>query len=202
MEQLVHLVRTLLIYAANGLLLLAYVAWEHVSLLLTAGACLWLLNRAPAIQRPWIAGVSALTAMAAVWAPAPVPFLLTGMILAGAMAVQLDHFSPDSLRWRITGAMALYAGAALAYQAYSHYLAGVDAAAWAEAIGGQDEAQAALAQGRAFLNTLATWGLWLILPLGYLSLLAQGLLVHPPVPGQPHETIAAVRTRGRNDGAR
>ncbi|MBI1299251.1 hypothetical protein GC175_30335 [bacterium] len=27
----------------------------------------------------------------------------------------------------------------------------------------------------AFLTTLATWGLWLILPLGYLSLLAQGV---------------------------
>ncbi|MEZ4633704.1 MAG: hypothetical protein R2856_01780 [Caldilineaceae bacterium] len=38
---------------------------------------------------------------------------------------------------------------------------------------GQGEAQATLAQGRAFLTTLATWSLWLILPLGYLSLLAQ-----------------------------
>jgi len=54
-----------------------------------------------------------------------------------------------------------------------------------------------LAQGRAFLNTLATWGLWLILPLGYLSLLAQGLLAHPPTGGRPERTIAQARTRGR-----
>jgi hypothetical protein len=67
-----------------------------------------------------------------------------------------------------------------------------------EAIGGQAKAQMTLAQGRAFLNTLATWGLWLILPLGYLSLLAQGLLAHPPVSGKPAETIAGVRTRGRS----
>jgi hypothetical protein len=81
--------------------------------------------------------------------------------------------------------------------ALSAYLTGVDAAAWAEAIGGQAEAQTTLAQGRAFLNTLATWGLWLILPLGYLSLLAQGLLAHPPTGGRPERTIAQVRTRGR-----
>ena len=49
----------------------------------------------------------------------------------------------------------------------------------------------------AFLTTLATWGLWLILPLGYLSLLAQGLLAHQPVGGRPEATIAQVRTRGR-----
>ena len=69
----------------------------------------------------------------------------------------------------------------------------------AEAIGGQDEAQATLSQGRAFLNTLATWGLWLILPLGYLSLLVQGIFAHPPVPARPEETIAVVRTRGRRE---
>ena len=68
---------------------------------------------------------------------------------------------------------------------------------WAETIGGQGEAQATLAQRRAFLTTLATWGFWPILGLGYLSLLAQGLLAHPPVGGRPSDTIAQVRTRGR-----
>ena len=38
-------------------------------------------------------------------------------------------------------------------------------------------------------------GLWLILPLGYLSLLAQGVLVHPPLPATPEQVITAVRTR-------
>ena len=75
-----------------------------------------------------------------------------------------------------------------AYLGYGGYLNGLDAAAWAESIGGQGEAQAALAQGRAFVSTLATWGLWLILPLGYFSLLAQGVLVHPPLPARPQET--------------
>ena len=70
----------------------------------------------------------------------------------------------------------------------------MDAAVWAEAIDGQEQAQSILAQRRAYLNTLATWGLWLILPLGYLSLLAQGLLAHPPLGQRPRQTIARVRT--------
>jgi len=197
--------RTALTWELNGLLALLYVAWEHVALLVTAGACGWLLWGLPegrresgASQRPWLLGVGILASLAAAFAPAPVPILLAAMAVAGALVVRADRFNPDALRWRIVGGLALYAAAALAYLGYGGYLAGLDAAAWAEAIGGQGEAQAALAQGRAFVSTLATWGLWLILPLGYFSLLAQGVLVHPPLPARPQETITAVRTRGQN----
>jgi len=204
MDQVITALRTALTWELNGLLALLYVAWEHVALLITAGACGWLLWGLPvgrresgASQRPWLLGVGILASLAAAFAPAPVPMLLAAMTVAGALAVRADRFNPDALRWRITGGLALYAAAALAYLGYGSYLTGLDAAAWAEAIGGQGEAQAALAQGRAFVSTLATWGLWLILPLGYFSLLAQGVLVHPPLPARPDETITAVRTRGR-----
>lgn len=197
--------RAALIWELNGLLALLYAAWGHGALLVTAGACGWLLwglpeggREAGASQRPWLLGVGVLACLAAGLAPAPVPALLAVMAAAGSLAVRADRFNPDALRWRIVGGLALYAVAALAYLGYGRYLAGLDAAAWAEAIGGQGEAQAALAQGRAFVNTLATWGLWLILPLGYFSLLAQGVLVHPPLPARPQETITAVRTRGQN----
>ena len=105
-----------------------------------------------------------------------------------------EAYHPPLLR-QSKGGLTLYAGAALAYLAYSRYLDGADAASWAQTLGGQDAAQSTLAQGRAFLNTLATWGLWLILPLGILSLLAQGLLAHPPTGERPGETITRVRTR-------
>ena len=196
--------RTALTWELNGLLALFYVAWAHVALLVTAGACGWLLWGLPegrretgASQRPWLLGVGILASLAAALAPAPVPILLAAMAVSGTLAVHFDLFNPDALRWRIVGGLALYAAASLAYLGYGGYLAGLDAAALAEALGGQGEAQAALAQGRAFVSTLATWGLWLILPLGYFSLLAQGILVHPPLPARPQETITAVRTRGR-----
>ncbi len=197
--------RAALTWELNGLLVLIYTAWAHVALLVTAAACGWLLWGLPegrretgASQRPWLLGTGVLACLAAALAPAPVPLLLAVMAVAGSLAVRADRFNPDALRWRIVGGLALYAAAALAYLGYGGYLAGLDAAAWAEALGGQGEAQAALAQGRAFVSTLATWGLWLILPLGYFSLLAQGVLVHPPLPARPQETITAVRTRGQN----
>jgi hypothetical protein len=190
-------VQNLLLYTTNGTLVTLYLAWEHATALVTLACFLWFLRGAPEGQRTWMAGAGGLAVIAALFAPAPVPVLLTAMTGVGAGAVALDRFQPDSLRWRVVGILALYAAGALGYLGYSRYLEGVDAAAWAEAIGGQEQAQSTLAQGRAFLNTLATWGLWLILPLGYLSLLAQGLLAHPPLGERPSQTIARVRTRGR-----
>jgi hypothetical protein len=203
--------RTVATWELNGLLALLYTAWEHCAALVTAGAFAGLLWWTPAGrrsassgraaftgQRPWVLGIGVLALLAALLAPAPVPVLLAVMALAGAVAVACDRFNPDALRWRVAGGLALYALASLAYLGYGSYLAALDAAAWAEAIGGQGEAALTLAQGRAFVDTLATWGLWLILPLAYLSLLAQGLLVHPPLPATPEQVINAVRTRGQS----
>jgi hypothetical protein len=197
MDQATTYVQLLLLYRANGALALSYVVWENLAALGAGAAFLGFGWRAPAVQRGAIAAAGGVAVLAAAFAPPPVPVLLTAMAMVGVLAVAYDRFNPDALRWRVVGGLTLYAAAALAYLAYSYYLTGVDAAAWAEAIGGQAEAQTTLAQGRAFLNTLATWGLWLILPLGYLSLLAQGLLAHPPTGSRPEATIAQVRTRGR-----
>ena len=197
MNEFSSFVQHIAIYTANGMLASLYLAWEHIAALATLTCFFWFLKGAPEGQRGWVAGAGGLSVMAALFAPAPVPMLLAGMAVVGAGAVTLDRFQPDSLRWRVVGALALYAAGALGYLGYSRYLEGVDAAAWAQAIGGQEQAQSTLAQGRAFLNTLATWGLWLILPLGFLSLLAQGLLAHPPLGERPDQTIARVRTRER-----
>jgi hypothetical protein len=203
--------RTLATWELNGLFALLYTAWGRLAALVTAGAFAGLLwwtppGRRPIQpgreaftgQRPWVLGIGSLALLAALLAPAPAPVLLAVMAVAGAIAVACDRFNPDALRWRVAGGLALYALASLAYLGYGRYLAALDAVAWAEAIGGQGEAALTLAQGRAFVDTLATWGLWLILPLAYLSLLAQGLLMHPPLPATPEQVINAVRTRGQS----
>ena len=148
-------------------------------------------------QRAWLWTACLLGALAAGLAPAPVPVLMAVMAVAGALAVRLDRFNPEALRWRVAGGLTLYALASLGYLAYSHYLGVVDARQWAAQLGGATHASRTLEQGRAFLDTLATWGLWLILPLGYMSLLVQGLLIHPPA-SSPVETINTVRTRGHS----
>jgi hypothetical protein len=203
--------RAAAIWELNGLLALLYTAWAHLPALIAAGAWAALLWWTPpgrrgqtalhdqfSGQRPWLLAVAALVVLAAFLAQPPAPVLLAAMTVAGMLAVTLDRFNPDGLRWRVAGGLALYALAAGSYLGYGAYLDGLDAMAWAEALGGQGEAAATLAQGRAFISTLATWGLWLILPLAYFSLLAQGLLVHPPLGSTPEQMITAVRTRGQS----
>ena len=189
---------TIPLYIANGFLVLIYVLWEHLAGIAVLASFGFFTARAPAGQRTWMLVAGVLALLAAFFTASPAPFLLAAMSLTGVAAVLLERFNPDSLRWRITGGLTLYALAALAHLGYQAYLSGVDAAAWAQAIGGQQEATLALAQGRAFVETLATWGLWLILPLGYFSLLAQVLLAHPPLVARPEEIITAVRTREKH----
>ncbi len=195
MDGILHLIRDLAVYESNGALAILYTMWEHAAAVLVLAGTLHLLHGSPEEQRTWVAGVGVLAFLAALFSEIPVPAVMAAMVLAGVGAVRLDRFNPDNLRWRIVGGVALYALAGLGYLAYSAYLDSVSAEAWAQAIGGQGEAMTTLAQGQAFVNTLATWGLWLIVPLGYFSLLAQSLLVHPPS-GVPRDVIAAVRTRG------
>jgi hypothetical protein len=199
-DAVVTALRTFAIWEANAVLALAYMAWEHLAALLTLAAFVPLLRGVPesqAQQRPWISGVGALAILAALLSPAPMPVIMTVLAVAAALAVRLDGYGPDGLRWRVTAGLALYALAALAYLAYGWYLDGQDAVAWAKALGGQGEAQTTLAQGRAFVETLARWGLWLIVPLGFLSMLVQGLFVHPPAPQRPEELVSTIRTRGQ-----
>ncbi len=196
LQQLLHSIAQFALYTGNGCLTLLWVAVDHMSLLVTFTMCIWLWQHADGADRsrPWLLGMGLVASVAAGVAATPVPVLMAVMSVCGVLAVKLERFSPEALCWRVAGGLALYGLASLAYLAYGQYLGTVDAALWAAQIGGQDEARSTLVQGRAFLDTLATWGLWLILPLGYMSLLAQGLLVHPPQPA-PVATIAAVRTR-------
>ncbi len=196
LQQLLDTLQTMALHVINGFLALFWVAWDHGSLLITFGMCVVLYLAAPPDRhsQPWLLGTSILAAVAAGVAMPPVPVLMACMSMCGAVAVKLDRFNPDALRWRVSGGLALYALASLGYLAYHQYLGMLDADAWARQIGGQAEAGYTLQQGRAFLDTLATWGLWLIIPLGFLSLLAQGLLVHPPL-AAPHQTLTQIRSR-------
>ncbi len=214
MDAILHTIgaalRTFALWELNALLAWLYVAWTNAAALVAAGAWVTLLWGTPsgqrrphpladqlAGQRPWLLGIGLLVVLAAFLNPAPLDVLLAVMASVGALVVWLERFNPDALRWRVAGGQALYALASLAYLGYASYLGALDAQAWAEALGGQGAAAATLAQGQAFINTLATWGLWLILPLAYFSLLAQGVLAHPPLGNTPENIITAVRTRGQ-----
>lgn len=185
------------IFIANGFLLLVYETMENMPAVLTAGGMGWLAFSAPPAQKPWIGGMGALALVAVVLSHVPVPAILLLMVLAGVVSVETEQFDRDGLRWTIAGGVALYALAALGYDLYAWYLKGQEAMAWAQAIGGQGEAAGVLARGKGVVDTLALWGLWLIMPLGYFALLIKGRLAHPPSPSRPEDLITTVRTRGK-----
>lgn len=184
-----------LVWVANGLLAVIYVAFGRVFVLLLVLPLAYLVGWAPPEHRPWIVAAGVLALGAAAVVPPPVPLLLTLLASAGALAVRLDHFNPKALRWRACGGLALYALAALGFTGYAAYTSRIDSSAWAGIVAGGESA-AIIGQGRAFLSTLAVWGLWVILPVGYLALLLQGIFVHPPTSASPAALIHAVRSRG------
>jgi len=179
--------RTLTVWIINGVLAAAFTAADHGFALLALGGMAFLLARAPAAQRPFLLSAAGLAALAAFLAPPPVPAILAAETIAGAFAVRIERFNPDALRWRAATGIALYALAALGYRAYAAYAGSL-------AVG---EAASLAEQGRAFLETAAAWGLWLVLPLAYFGMLAQAVLAHPPVPARPEEILLAVRSRKR-----
>ena len=185
-----------LTWMVNGLLAVAYTLIDHGAAVLLLPALAWLGATAPREHRPWVAAAAVMSVLAGLVVPAPVPVLLAAMAWAGAVAVRLDRFNPTGLRWRVNGGLALYALAALGFAVYASYTSRLDPRTWAGVVA-SGEAASVVAQGRSFLNTIAVWGLWVILPLGYLALLLQGIFVHPPSPGAPADIIHAVRARGR-----
>jgi hypothetical protein len=109
----------------------------------------------------------------------------------GAVASWLTRFNRASLLWRAKTGLGLYALAAVGFALYGRYTSSLAPEAWAAMLGGQAEAREVLARGRAYANTLAIWGLWLVLPLGYFGLILQRKL---PARGSVVNVLAASRS--------
>ncbi|MEM2265366.1 MAG: hypothetical protein QW687_00845 [Candidatus Hadarchaeales archaeon] len=185
----------IIIWPVNGFLAVIYTAFEHFALIVTAFSCALLILRAPREQRAWISLFLLPSLLASSFVPSPVPVILSMMSLAGAIFVRLDRFNPEALRWRVVTGIALYSLASLAFSFYLSYTSRLSPLAWAKLVGSIEEAASLIASGRSFLHTLGIWGLWLIIPLGYFSLLLQGFLAHPPVPLRPEEVVRRIRQR-------
>jgi hypothetical protein len=195
MEDIFDTIVLVLIWIANGGLVIVFWSIDHLLLLATIPAFYLLAAQARQEQRGYALVAGGLALLASVLVPPPIPLIVLAMAWAGAGAVKMDKFNPDSLRWRVIGGLALYAVAALGWTAYSAYVAGLSAEQWG-ALFAADEAAATIAQGRSFLNTISVWGLWIIVPLGYFSLLLQGIFVHAPLAASPETIIQTVRARG------
>jgi len=175
--------KLLLLWTVNGFLTLLWLLLDHfwsVSLLILLGVT---VRNAPREQRSWTVGTGLLALTAGILSPFPVALLMGVMCLAGQTAVRLDRFNPQNTHWMMVRGLGLYALVGLGFTAYRTLLLPA-------------LTDPALIQGQAYLNAIASIALYL-LPLGYLALLAQGLLVHPPVQQGADEIIYHFRSRGK-----
>lgn len=172
------------IWALNGLLAVIYLIAEHLIGVSLIYPLTWLIIHTPKSQQGWMLAVAGMGLFCAIFSPIVVGIWLLLMALGSMVALHLEKFNPDNLRWRVVSGIGLYSlmGAGLViYQHISPFLAG------------QNEV---FAQGQGYLDILISIAIY-IGPLGFLGLLAQAVFAHPPLEGTPDEIIYNVRTRGK-----
>ena len=170
----------------NGLLAALYSLFQHWQVALLAPTLAWLSLRGPEEHRRWAVGIALLAMLVAVLAEPPVPLLLFVITASGCGALALERINPVNLHWRVLAGVALYSLTGAGITAFQAYL------------DSQASQDLLLAQGQAYIGILAAVGLYGF-PLGFLALLAQAMLVHPPLPGsrKPEELIHQLRAKGR-----
>lgn len=178
-----HIDMVYLYYLLNGFLALLWLFVDHILLAILIAPLVWLSYTSPDEQRSWSLASGGLAALASALAPAPVPLLMLVMALAGIFATRLEQFNTLAARWNTVRGLALYSLVGLGFTVYQD-------------IAERSTGSPLLAQGQAYLSTIAAFAMYLI-PLGFLALLAQTLWAHPPVPGKPADLIHTIRSRGK-----
>jgi len=219
----------LVIYATNGALFSTYtLAWnvDKIVVVLSAGIVLLYFDRlaqgqaAFAPRRQGQRGGASVhishTAQAmtlvtvAVWlaaslaAATPIPVI--GAVMWGAMvlAILIMPQQRDAILWRCKTGILTYALGVLGFVMYLRVTQAMTAQEWAAMLGSTGEAQNVIANNRGLFITIGSWMLWLMAPLGYLSILIQRFTVNPLDAVAPWKTagqiIAAARTRQGEGG--
>lgn len=173
------------VWTLNGSLVILYSAAGHFQTLLLALSSVLFMMAAPREQRFWAAGSGSLAVLASLAAPTPVPVFLLAMSLAGWAAWKLEQYNRPAQHWNTIRGQALYALAGLGFALFRNF--GIEDAAATDPV---------LSQGAGYLNALVGVGMYVI-PIGWLAMLTQSILAHPPGIRTPEALIANIRTRGK-----
>ena len=130
---------------------------------------------------------------------APVPWLGAAMWIAGTIILLLVHMQEHTLLWNMKLGIAIYSLAVIGSRLYLAYTAQLSADQWAALIGTSESASAVIANTRGNVTTIILWALWLVIPLGYFTMLLQQVMINPmslvnPLAGAS-ELINRYRTR-------
>jgi hypothetical protein len=130
---------------------------------------------------------------------APVPWIGAAMWVAGLIAVLTLSAQRFNLLWYVKAGIAMYALAVIGSRIYLAYTTHLTPEQWAALIGSSESAAAVIAGTRGNVTTILLWALWLIVPLGYFSMLVQQVFINPmsivnPLAGA-QDMIRALRVR-------
>jgi len=171
------------IWPLNGLLALAFLTVEHITVVLLCLPLFWLISTTEKAQRPWMMGTSAMALAGAMFGSLAVGIWLLVMAVASVLTIRLEKFNPATLRWRVAGGITAYA------------LIGLGAAIY-KLLAPSMMSDSFFAQGQVYLSTIVGVAA-IIAPVGFLGMLVQAIWAHPPLEGSPEEMYSQIRTRGK-----
>lgn len=130
---------------------------------------------------------------------APVPWIGAAMWAAGLLAVLALAAQRFNLLWFVKAGIAIYALAVIGSRIYLSYTAHLTPEQWAALIGSSESAATVIASTRGNVTTILLWALWLVVPLGYFSMLVQQIFINPmsivnPLSGA-QDLLRALRVR-------
>jgi hypothetical protein len=104
-----------------------------------------------------------------------------------------------NLLWYVKAGIAIYALAVVGSRIYLGYTAHLTSEQWAALIGSSENAASVIASTRGNVTTILLWALWLVVPLGYFSMLVQQVFINPmsvvnPLAGA-QDLLRALRVR-------
>jgi hypothetical protein len=131
---------------------------------------------------------------------APVPWIGAVMWLAGFVAVSVSPSQRFSMLNMVKVGILTYALTVGISRIYLLYSAQVTSEQWAALVGSAEAAASIIASTRGNTTTIITWALWLVVPLGYFSMLVQQVFMHPVSLTAPMSTpqgmLQTLRSRG------
>ena len=207
LDQLGILLADLPVYLANGLLIVLYALFGNLAALLSA-SCAGLVgwrfdqparqaagfiplrmgafnpsqmpNRATSLGWIMTGAAFGLWLVAQALIREPVAWIGAGMWGLGVLAITLaEGHQRDNTLWFVKSGLILYSLAVIASRIYLNYTAQLSPEQWAGLLGSTDTAAAVIANTRSNVTTIVLWAIWLVIPLGYFSMLIQQILVMP-----------------------
>ena len=133
---------------------------------------------------------------------APVPWIGAAMWLCGLVAVLISPAQRFNLLWFVKSGVAVYALAVIGSRLYLNMTSDVSPEAWAGMVGTSQTAVNVVANTRGNVTTVIVWALWLVIPLGYFSMLVQKLFLNPVSLINPLSSYEDMLTMLRDRGGR